>query len=316
MRYFIVSDIHSFYTELKQSLMTSGFDKKNPDHTLIVLGDVFDRGNETLEVYKFLKSIPKKRCILIRGNHESLYLELLNKDYPESHDFSNGTVNTFCQIANLQNVDWKYFRDRMIPGRIYWNTSDEIEPQALALWKKVVEAVKNSEVTKWLKSNQWVNFYELDKFVFVHAFIPLTFEKEQGMPEDYCIYYGWTRMFKFRSDWRNAKDYEWEKATWGCPYTFVDAGLFDDEIANNKVLVCGHYRCSEFNEHYLNINTHDIYYGKNLIAIDATTALSHQVNVLVIEGINSENIITCYDQKLNLLIEKKPVPFIETFTKE
>ena len=99
MKYFVISDVHSFYLEMLSSLKESGFDKKNPNHTLIVCGDIFDRGDKSVEVYKFLKSIPKKRCILIRGNHEQLYFQLLNKKYPESHDFSNGTVRTFCQIA-------------------------------------------------------------------------------------------------------------------------------------------------------------------------------------------------------------------------
>jgi serine/threonine protein phosphatase 1 len=76
MKYFVISDIHSFATEMKWVLRQAGFNKKNKNHTLIVCGDIFDRGNETLEVYKYLKSIPKKSCILVKGNHESLYFDL------------------------------------------------------------------------------------------------------------------------------------------------------------------------------------------------------------------------------------------------
>ena len=61
MKYFVISDIHSFATDMKWVLRQAGFNKKNKHHTLIVCGDIFDRGNETLEVYKYLKSIPKKR---------------------------------------------------------------------------------------------------------------------------------------------------------------------------------------------------------------------------------------------------------------
>ena len=61
MKYFVVSDIHSFYVELKRALDKAGFNKRNKDHTLIVCGDVFDRGSETVELYKFLTSIQKKR---------------------------------------------------------------------------------------------------------------------------------------------------------------------------------------------------------------------------------------------------------------
>ena len=81
MKYFVVSDIHSFYVGLKRALDRAGFNKRNKDHTLIVCGDIFDHGPDTLSVYKFLISIPKKRCILIKGNHELLYEELLEKSY-------------------------------------------------------------------------------------------------------------------------------------------------------------------------------------------------------------------------------------------
>ena len=101
-KYFVVSDIHSFASELKYSLRQAGFNKRNKDHTLIVCGDIFDRGDETVEVYKYLKSIPKKRCILIKGNHEQLYKELLTKTFPNRHDFSNGTVRAFCNIAGIE----------------------------------------------------------------------------------------------------------------------------------------------------------------------------------------------------------------------
>jgi len=307
MKYFITSDIHSFYSQLKLSLDKCNFDINNPEHTLIVIGDVFDRGTETLEVYNFLKSIPKERCILIRGNHEELYLKLLNKKYPESHDFSNGTVLTFCQIAGYEaDTAYDLRTGAYISYGTYWD-NEYIDPECENIWRDIKKKVKESEVTKWLQSDQWVNYYELDKYIFVHSFIPLIFEGDRGMDESYCIYYGWTQYFKFKENWRNSNDLEWLDATWGCPYKFFDAGLFDPEKDQGKVLVCGHYRCSEFNQHYLNLETHDIYYGKNLIAIDATTALSQQVNVLVIDGDK------CYDQN-GLLKYRKPCPIIETVT--
>ena len=147
MKYFVISDIHSFASEMKWALRQAGFNKKNKNHTLIVCGDIFDRGDETLEVYKYLKSIPKKRCILVKGNHESLYFDLLKRGYPMYHDSTNGTVNTFCWIAQQSFV-----------------TDDD--------WDEIKTKVKNHEITKWLKSSQWVDYFELDKYIFVHSFIP------------------------------------------------------------------------------------------------------------------------------------------------
>lgn len=308
-KYFVISDTHSFNKIMRASLRSSGFDKKNPNHILIVCGDIFDRGDDSIGVYNFLRSIPKKRCILIRGNHESLYFSLLKKNYPESHDFSNGTVQTFCQIAGYDSdtvYDLRYGQ-RIIYGSYF--DREEIDPVCQDLWYSIREDVKKSEITKWLQSKQWINYYELDNYIFVHSFIPLIFEGDRGLSEDYCLYYGWTQYFKEKSNWRDATDDEWETASWGCPYKFFDAGLFNQELEKNKILVCGHYRCSEFNEHYLNrLEDHKIYFGKNLIAIDATTARSNQVNVLVIDGDQ------CFDQYGELLKELSPLPIIKTET--
>lgn len=287
MKYFVCSDIHSFYTPLKTELLKTGFDENNPEHILIVCGDVFDRGLETVEVYNFLKSIPKDRCILIKGNHEALFLQLLEKDYPESHDFSNGTVLTFCQIAGY-NADTAY--ELRIGYHISYGTyfdSEFIDKQCQLVWNTIKAKVKKSEITKWLKSKQWVNYYELDNYIFVHSFIPLTYTPEKSTEafyKEYAIYHGVTDAFEFNPDWRNAADLDWEDASWGCPYVFFDSGFFNEEVKNNKILVCGHFRCSAFNEHYLNLTgCHDTYKGDNLIALDATTALTNKVNVLVID---------------------------------
>ena len=43
MKYFVISDIHIFYTEMMTSLISNGFDIKNPDYKVIICGDAFDR---------------------------------------------------------------------------------------------------------------------------------------------------------------------------------------------------------------------------------------------------------------------------------
>ena len=71
--YFIVSDVHGFYSILKKELKKKKFDLKNPDHILVVAGDLFDRGNEAVELFKFVQWLNnKKRLVYVRGNHEDL----------------------------------------------------------------------------------------------------------------------------------------------------------------------------------------------------------------------------------------------------
>ena len=295
MKYFCVSDIHSFYTPLKESLDKAGFEVGNENHLLLVLGDVFDRGDETLQVYEYLKSVPNK--ILIRGNHEQLFIDLLDKPLPDSHDYSNGTVKTFCHIAgiNPKKMDVNYWYELKYSS----NATINIKSMLYATWAVVVEKVRISEIAKWIKDDsQWVNYYELDKFIFVHSFIP----------RDYTLSeFGYIDKYYYKSNWRNAWQDDWNDAMWGCPYEVFIEGYFMPEIQKGKVLVCGHWHSFGFREffegkHYVKDDDIDfsIFYSKYLIALDTCTALSHKVNVMIID----ENLV-CYNENKVELKESK-----------
>jgi len=44
-----------------------------------------------------------KNKIMIKGNHEQLYLDMLRRGYPEWHDYHNGTADTFDRLFDS---DW------------------------------------------------------------------------------------------------------------------------------------------------------------------------------------------------------------------
>ena len=307
MKYFIVSDIHSFCSELKSALWKAGFNKRNKDHTLIVCGDVFDRGSETVELYKFLTSIPKKRCILIKGNHELLYEELLEKSFPESHDFSNHTVDTFCQIAG-------YSPEILTPK--YWRDLGDVPYERIQqAWQEIITEVKQSPITAWLQSDRWKYWHEVGNYIFVHSFIPL--KNLDRMP----AYYTYNRKFEYFKDWRKtANNFELEDATWGCPYQQYLDGHFKEEAANGKVLVCGHWAVTDFRQHINNKWSEDtgIYKFENIIGLDCgvwqyrdTKAYYHPQNVLVIDD---KDFNKCYDQYGTELKDETSIPRIETIT--
>lgn len=308
MKYFIVSDIHSFYTELKRALDKAGFNKRNKDHTLIVCGDVFDRGSETVELYKFLTSIPKKRCVLIKGNHELLYEELLEKSFPESHDFSNHTVDTFCQIAG-------YSQEILTPK--YWRDLGDVPHERIRqAWQEILTEVKQSPITAWLQSDRWKYWHEVGNYIFVHSFIPL--KNLDHMP----AYYIYNRKFEYFKDWREtANNFELEDATWGCPYQQYIDGYFKEEAAKGKVLVCGHWVVTDFRQHINNKWSDDtsIYKFETIIALDCgvwkyrdTKAYYHPQNVLVID----DKDFKCYDQYGIELKDETSIPRIETVTEQ
>ena len=302
MKYFIVSDLHSFATELKLALKRAGFQKTNKEHCIVVVGDIFDRGDETLELYNFLSSIPKKRCILIRGNHEYLFRDLLNKSYPESYDFSNHTVDTFCHIAHRDIGD-------LHCGDVSW--------------KEIIDFVKSSKIWAWLNSKQWVNYFELGPYIFTHSFIPVRIkEKYRQVLSIYSPYDLSGKAFEYREDWRNATNYEWEDATWGDPVDYYKAGLFEEESKKGKILVVGHWHVSDFWKRIANIKSYDqpitdIYYSQDFIGLDCGVfrepmgGYYHPQNVLVIDD---QDFSACYDQYGHRLEFVKPARIIETVT--
>ena len=105
MKYFVSSDIHGFYDEWIKALKEKGFDKNNPNHKLIICGDLFDRGSQSKEVYEYISKLNKDKYIYIRGNHEDLlfdcYNEVINGTSISEHHINNGTLDTIVQFTNI-----------------------------------------------------------------------------------------------------------------------------------------------------------------------------------------------------------------------
>ena len=147
-KYFVVTDVHSFYTEMKEALDNNGWDINNPDHILVCLGDLLDRGNEPMECLKFVNSIPRDRKILIRGNHEDLLEECLDRGEFYYHDLHNGTVKTVMNLCGLNESD-------------YFNKE----------YHQCFQQAKDNEQLR-LYLNSLQNYAEIGDYVFVHGWIP------------------------------------------------------------------------------------------------------------------------------------------------
>lgn len=265
-KYFVTSDVHSAYTPLMRALEKAGFDKNNPDHKVVICGDLFDRMSETVQVYNFAKEMREQgRLIYIRGNHEWLLRECVKEircgTVPNSHHFSNGTIKTICQFC----------------GENEWIVYDPT-------WRnKISETME--PILDFIDEN-CVNYAEIGDYILVHSWIPVI--NEDGLPS----YYTRNRRFAFNDDWRNATQEEWDAAAWGNPFDMAKRGLKPD-----KTVIFGHWHCStgwaklEGRSEFGNDAKFDPYYGDGFIAIDACTAYSSKCNVIVIEGdeINGDN---------------------------
>lgn len=65
MRTFIIGDIHGCYDELIALIAQAGISDAD---RLIALGDIVDRGNQSKEIYEYLKNRPNS--VVLMGNHE------------------------------------------------------------------------------------------------------------------------------------------------------------------------------------------------------------------------------------------------------
>ncbi len=247
MKYYVTADIHGFYSILHNALEEAGFFEETKPHKLIVLGDLFDRGMEALKLQEFiLKLIEEDRVILVKGNHEDLFEELVTEDegLPYSHHVSNGTYMTALQLtgydatmARIRNCD---FADAAKETPYY---------------KTIIPAM--------------LDYYETQSYVFTHGWIPCIRTKSG---------------YSYYSDWRESSEAAWQLARW---YNGMDAAQTADE---EKTILCGHWHCSYGHAKYEHKGSEfgpdadfTPYYGPHVIALDACTAYSKTVNILVLE---------------------------------
>ena len=134
---FAVSDIHGHYTQMKRALDEVGFIANNEQHLLIVCGDLFDRGNESREVFEYLNIVQNK--ILIRGNHEDMKGSI---DYNDVHNGADKTLLSFFgrDAENFNSDANKDIREMLV---------DFIEDM--------------------------YDYYETENYIFTHGWLPTDF---------------------------------------------------------------------------------------------------------------------------------------------
>lgn len=261
MKYYVTSDTHGFFSELRSALEEKGFFEDN-QNKLILCGDAMDRGNEAVQMQDFMyELLQQDRLVFVRGNHESLLEDLIEHldEHLErilwgySHHINNGTWSTALQLADMT------------------------EKEVCRDLSEFLNRVKNSKFYKELIPAS-VNYYETSNYIFVHSFVPLNCH--DGLPNHYTR----DRKFSKMENWRHAWGDDWEQARWGNPFDLCERGFAPD-----KTLVFGHWHTSWPRFHYENQaewgKNADFspYYGKGYIGIDACTNHSKQVNVLIIE---------------------------------
>lgn len=245
MKYFVVSDVHSYYTYLENVLNKAKFDKNNPNHFFVSLGDLLDRGDMPRECLKFVLSLDPSRRALVRGNHEDLLENIVKTESFKKRDFTNGTMGTLSKLANI-----KYYEFYEMLNRIS----------------------KDEDLYNYYQS--LVDYYEIEDYVFIHGWIA---KKDSSYKE-----------------WRKASREEFNEARWMNGFDAWDA-MKNDEYKEKKTIVCGHFHTSYGHSVYHHLgkdilddlklkNCHfEPFVDDGIIGLDACSALSHKMNLLVID---------------------------------
>lgn len=251
-KFFITSDVHSFFDELMVSLNEKGFEKDNKDHILCVCGDLFDRGTQPRQLFEFAKELQAQdRLIYVAGNHESLLFDCMSEIYrgkiPSQHHFHNKTVETICRLC----------------GQSEWIVYDPT-------WRnKICEVMQ--PVLDFISDN-CIDYAEIGDYVLVHGWVPCY----QGLDD-------------FRDatseDWERAR---WENGMemWKNPKCRVEGKTV---IVGHWHCSYGWSHIRQQRKEFPPTNrkgwekSFEPFEDDGIIAIDACTAYSGICNVIVIE---------------------------------
>ena len=187
MAYFVLSDPHGCFEAVFDALTDKGF-FTSKENKIILCGDMLDRGKEAILLSEFFVNLYKEgRLIFVYGNHEILFLSMLQSIAKggvyeiasgTSHHYTNGTWDTALQLSGM--------------------TAEEAINAPLALVQRVMQTPFYQILLKG-----GVDYYETDKYIFVHGYIPCTKIEDVYPP-----------AYKYNPQWREASPAEWDRARW------------------------------------------------------------------------------------------------------
>lgn len=253
MKYFVLSDVHSFYDAMDAALKKNGFDVNNPNHIIIVCGDLFDRGPDAVKVFRFMEMMANEnRLHYISGNHEDLFISCVMDIYYARplgrHHFTNGTVDTISQFTGINQVD------------LVLGIFDKEE------FKKSIQPLLN-----FITVNA-IDFLSVKDYVFVHGWIPCN--PNTGEVSDKWEEGNWreARWLNGMSAWKNGARLPGRTIVcghWHCSWGWSHIRQQRNEFPQKN----------EINW----LESFEPFVDEGIIAMDACTAYTNMCNCIVID---------------------------------
>lgn len=250
MTYFVFADPHGNYEVLITAITEMGYDASNPQHQLIGCGDYFGRAarsnSDCINIWRYLTSphhVNKPICI--RGNHESILIDAIDRRQLTDTDIYNGEHNTFASFLG------RY------PNQVKRDCYLQFD---------AAKVMMNVGFYNWLKSLPW--YFETEHYIFTHGFVPLQWFGKKWKLSDLCDWEWNTASWARTPDYILTLDQTHTKVDKTVVFGHWRAKELNERFAGKWEEIDG-----------------DIYVDKErkLIGLDTTTALSYKVGCIVIE---------------------------------
>lgn len=250
MTYFVFADPHGDYEALIAAITEMGYDASNPQHQLIGCGDYFGRAaqsnSDCVNIWKYLTSPHHtNKPICIRGNHESILIDAIERRQLTETDIYNGEHNTFASFLGRYPNQVK---------RDYYLQFD------------AAKVMTNIGFYDWLKSLPW--YFETEHYIFTHGFVPLQWFGKKWKLSDLCDWEWNTASWARTPDYILTLDQTHTKVDKTVVFGHWRAKELNERFAGKWEEIDG-----------------DIYVDKErkLIGLDTTTALSYRVGCIIVE---------------------------------
>jgi serine/threonine protein phosphatase 1 len=248
-KYFVFSDPHGCFSSLLNSLTKAGFEKDNPEHHLIGVGDYFDRGTENKEMLEFLYEMyENKRLEFIMGNHDEMLYDFIR-------GVDDGVFNSTYNGLDKTISDLSGFSIEKIMNLLKY--PDLLIEKIKEHYPYIVKFLKNS------KKEINLGNYKFIHAGYVHENKYTTWETAVWQVDSWAKTPDWIRNFEVNNLYDPNTIYVF--GHWHCEK------LYDEFFGE------------EYNEYEMRKKRHNTFFYKNFIGLDACTNLTGFVNILVLE---------------------------------
>lgn len=174
---YVMSDIHGRYDKFLAMLDKISFNK---DDTLYILGDIIDRGNQSLEMIQYVMITPNIKMLL--GNHEDMMLGWCVDQDREMCDIwmCNGGHTTWNQIVQIPIMEQERILWWMKSLPLYYIVDDKYFLVHAGYHKDYKDRQKSKQFMVWARQEFYGYSAETD-YTVIFGHTP-TWYLKQGDP--------------------------------------------------------------------------------------------------------------------------------------